>query len=281
MTTTMSMTERHKRVEELVMQDPRVLACARTFGDAQADISRWHVTNKTALRATMGQLDELNELIAFSEFCLEDLKCAKRKAYKQVNTRYPRIWDTTCADPFDADTQDDEAKAGAETEEMSTIHPDGDGTPCTCAMCQAEDGELAEKEEMITISKAEAADELVNVYGGHIDKWLEALRERTHAQTVADDDAEAAETDGTEDGYCGVNVPLRAVEAINSLDDAGLCVAVDLIYAMLADITDLFRLDPRRLDGYRTQLTKTVFRRSGHESTSPCQGQRPAHPEGA
>ena len=54
-------------------------------------------------------------------------------------------------------------------------------------MCQAEDGEPAETEEMVTISKAEAVDELVNIYGGHIDKWLEALRERTHAQTDADD----------------------------------------------------------------------------------------------
>lgn len=44
-----------------------------------------------------------------------------------------------------------------------------------------------ETEEMVTISKAEAVDELVNVYGGHIDKWLEALRERTHVQTDADD----------------------------------------------------------------------------------------------
>ena len=62
-----------------------------------------------------------------------------------------------------------------------------DAMPCTCAMCQAEDGEPAETEEMVTISKAEAVDELVNIYGGHIDKWLEALRERTHAQTDADD----------------------------------------------------------------------------------------------
>lgn len=40
----------------------------------------------------------------------------------------------------------------------------------------------AETEEMVTISKAEAVDELVNIYGGHIDKWLEALRERTIPQ---------------------------------------------------------------------------------------------------
>lgn len=52
-----------------------------------------------------------------------------------------------------------------------------------------------ETEEMVTIRKDDAVDELVNVYGGHIDKWLEALRERTGAQTDADDDAEAAETE--------------------------------------------------------------------------------------
>lgn len=45
----------------------------------------------------------------------------------------------------------------------------------------------AETEEMAAISKDAAVDALVNIYGGHIDKWLEALRERTHAQTDADD----------------------------------------------------------------------------------------------
>ncbi|AIZ17072.1 hypothetical protein AH67_05345 [Bifidobacterium pseudolongum PV8-2] len=54
----------------------------------------------------------------------------------------------------------------------------------------------AETEEMVTISKAEAVDELVNIYGGHIDKWLEALRERGSTHTDAGDDMEAAETEG-------------------------------------------------------------------------------------
>ncbi len=144
MTTTMSMTERHKRVEELVMQDPLVRERASKFSDAQADISRWHVTNKTALRATIGQLDELDELIEYSEFCLEDLKCAKHRTYKHVMAQYPRVWDTTCPDPFTTDTQD-------------------------------------KAEEMVTIRKDDAVDELVNIYGGHIDKWLEALRERTRS----------------------------------------------------------------------------------------------------
>lgn len=45
----------------------------------------------------------------------------------------------------------------------------------------------AETEEMVTISKAEAVDALVNIYGGHIDKWLEALRERGSTHTDAGD----------------------------------------------------------------------------------------------
>lgn len=74
-----------------------------------------------------------------------------------------------------------------------------DAMPCTCAMCQAEDGEPAETEEMVTISKAEAVDELVNVYGGHIDKWLEALRERGSTHTDANDNnAEKIETTSTD-----------------------------------------------------------------------------------
>lgn len=114
------------------------------------------------------------------------------------------------------------------------------------------------EERKITISKADATDELVNVYGGHIDKWLEALRERSFGQT------EEMPAIGKEDtGYDS----LRAVAAINALDDAGLCVAADLLYHVLDDVTDLLRLDPHRLDGYRTQLTKTVFWRSDHEST--------------
>lgn len=40
------------------------------------------------------------------------------------------------------------------------------------------------EERKVTISKADATDELVNVYEGHIDKWLEALRERSFAQTA-------------------------------------------------------------------------------------------------
>lgn len=44
----------------------------------------------------------------------------------------------------------------------------------------------AETEEMVTARK-DAVDALVNIYGGHIDQWLEALRDRTHAQTDADD----------------------------------------------------------------------------------------------
>ena len=120
MTTRMSMRERHQKVEELVMQDPRVLDCSHRFCDAQREINEWHVRNNPPSCATMGQLKELDELINYSAFCLEDLKCAKRRAYKQVNAQYPRIWDTSCPDPFTTDAQD-ENEAGAETEEMEEV----------------------------------------------------------------------------------------------------------------------------------------------------------------
>lgn len=60
---------------------------------------------------------------------------------------------------------------------------------------EAEGGEPAETEEMAAIRKDAAVDALVNIYGGHVDKWLEALRERTHAQTDADTEPTAAERD--------------------------------------------------------------------------------------
>lgn len=121
-------------------------------------------------------------------------------------------------------------------------------------------------------------------------KWHDLLDQLRHAYYAAEDakrarlaawgdsirnhdgDAAPAETE------CGA---LRAAAAINALDDAGLCVAADLLYPILDDVTDLLRLDPHRLDRYRTQLTKTVFRRSGHESTSLRQWQPQAHSEGA
>lgn len=74
-----------------------------------------------------------------------------------------------------------------------------DAMPCTCAMCQAEDGEPAETEEMPTTRKDAAVDALVNIYGGHIDKWLEALRERGSTHTDANDNnAERIETTSTD-----------------------------------------------------------------------------------
>lgn len=120
MTTTMSMRERHEKIDELVQHDPRVIACALRFDEAQADISQWHVHND-ALCATNGALTELNELLAYSEFCLEDLKCAKRCAYNQLMDQYPRVWDTSCDDPFDTGTQTSATDTGAETEEMEEV----------------------------------------------------------------------------------------------------------------------------------------------------------------
>lgn len=120
MTTTMSMRERHEKINHLVQQDPRVQACAHTFDEAQAVISQWHAHND-ALTATKGALTELDELLTYSEFCLEDLKCAKTAAYNQLMSQYPRVWDTSCDDPFDTGTQDDAADTGAETEETEEV----------------------------------------------------------------------------------------------------------------------------------------------------------------
>ena len=120
MTTTMSMRERREKIEQLVNQNPRVQTCAHTFNEVQAEITDWHARND-ALCATNGALTELNELITYSEFCLEDLKCAKRCAYTQLMDQYPRVWDTTCDDPFDTGTQTSATDTGAETEEMEKV----------------------------------------------------------------------------------------------------------------------------------------------------------------
>lgn len=120
MSNTMSMRERHEKIDELVQHDPRVIACALRFDEAQADISQWHVHND-ALCATNGALTELNELITYSEFCLDDLKRTKTTAYNQLMSQYPRVWDTSCDDPFNTDTQDNATEADAETEEMEEV----------------------------------------------------------------------------------------------------------------------------------------------------------------
>lgn len=121
MTTTMSMRERREKIERLVQQDQRVQACAHTFDEAQAVISQWHANND-ALTATKGALTELDELITYSEFCLEDLKCAKTAAYNQLMSQYPRVWDTSCDDPFFYTTAQTTApEDGAEREETATL----------------------------------------------------------------------------------------------------------------------------------------------------------------
>ena len=129
MTTTMSMRERHKKIDELVQNNPRVQACANTFNEAQAHISQWHEHND-ALCATKGALNELDELLTYSEAALDDLKRAKTTAYHQLMDKYQRVWDTTCVDPFDTGAQDSAAEAGAETEEMEEV-PHAD--PLICA----------------------------------------------------------------------------------------------------------------------------------------------------
>ena len=123
MTTTMSIRERHKKIDELVQNNPRVQACANTFNEAQAHISQWHEHND-ALCATNGALTELEELLTYSEAALDDLKRAKTTAYNQLMSQYPRVWDTTCDDPFNTGAQDSAAEAGAETEEMEEVPAD-------------------------------------------------------------------------------------------------------------------------------------------------------------
>ncbi|PKV05740.1 hypothetical protein CQR51_0984 [Bifidobacterium pseudolongum subsp. globosum] len=120
MTTRMSMRDRREKIEELVQNDPRVQACTNEFTEARVDITDWHVRND-ALCATKAELKELADMIAYSEFCLEDLKCAKTAAYNQLMSQYPHVWDTTCDDPFNTDTQDDATDTGAETEEMEEV----------------------------------------------------------------------------------------------------------------------------------------------------------------
>lgn len=129
MTTRMSMRERHEKIAELVQNNPRVQACAREFDESLKTITDWHVRND-ALCATKAELSALADLIAFNEFCLEDLKCAKTAAYNQLMSQYPHVWDTTCADPFNTGTQDSTTEAGAETEEMEEV-PHAD--PLICA----------------------------------------------------------------------------------------------------------------------------------------------------
>ena len=120
MATTMSMRERREKIEQLVKHDPRVHACANTFNEAQAHISQWHEHND-ALCATNGALNELDELLTYSEAALDDLKRAKTTAYNQLMSQYPHVWDTNCDDPFNTGTQSDATDAGAETEEMEEV----------------------------------------------------------------------------------------------------------------------------------------------------------------
>lgn len=120
MTTRMSMRDRREKIEELVQNNPRVQACANEFTEAQVDITDWHVRND-ALCATKAELKELADMIAYSEFCLEDLKCAKTAAYNQLMSQYPHVWDTTCDDPFDTGAQTSATDTGAETEEMEEV----------------------------------------------------------------------------------------------------------------------------------------------------------------
>ena len=128
MTTTMSMRERREKIEQLVNQNPRVQTCAHTFNEVQAEITDWHARND-ALCATNGALHELGLLLTNSEAALDDLKRAKTTAYDQLMSWYPRVWDTSCDDPFNTGTQGDATDAGAETEEMEEVAKLGGNMP--------------------------------------------------------------------------------------------------------------------------------------------------------
>lgn len=128
MTTTMSMRERREKIEQLVKQNQLVQACAHTFNEAQAHISQWHEHND-ALCATEGALNELDELLTYSEAALDALKRAKTTTYNQLMSQYPRVWDTSCADPFNTGTQSDATDTGAETEEMGEAAKLGGNMP--------------------------------------------------------------------------------------------------------------------------------------------------------
>lgn len=126
--TTMSMRERREKIEQLVKQNQLVQACANTFNEAKADLSQWHEHND-ALCATEGALNELDELLIYNEAALDALKRAKTTAYNQLMDQYPRVWDTSCDDPFNTGTQDSAASAGAETEEMEEVAKLGGNMP--------------------------------------------------------------------------------------------------------------------------------------------------------
>lgn len=125
MTARMSMRERREKIETLVQNNPRVQACAREFDESLETITDWHARND-ALCATKAELYALADMIAYSEFCLEDLKCAKTAAYNQLMSQYPRVWDTTCADPFYTTMQTTAPEAGAEREETANL-PETEG----------------------------------------------------------------------------------------------------------------------------------------------------------
>ena len=120
MTTTMSMRERREKIEQLIQQNQRVKNCANTFNEDQERIIQWHEHND-ALCATDGALNELDELLTYSEAALDAIKLAKTTAYNQLMDQYPRVWDTSCDDPFNTGTQSDATEAGAETEEMEEV----------------------------------------------------------------------------------------------------------------------------------------------------------------
>ena len=187
MTTTMSMRERREKIEQLVQQNPRVQACSNTFNEAQAHISQWHEHND-ALCATNAELEELADMIAYSEFCLEDLKCTKTAAYNQLMSQYPHVWDTSCADPFNTGTQSDATDTGAETEEMEEV-PHADPLICADKLMDIIDREQAIYETTIGFCTMWSLDtsslrgrlETVRGIRAQFQKLIDQTKEANHA----------------------------------------------------------------------------------------------------
>ena len=200
MTTTMSMRERHEKIDELVQHDPRVIACAHRFEAAQADITDWHAHND-ALCATKGALNELDELIAYSEWCLEGLKCAKRCAYNQLMSQYPRVWDTSCDDPFDTGTQDNATDAGAETEEMEEVAKLGGNMPVFTISADKFVDLFDQAENFYKARTKLCEDEFSHIDGAISREGLKAVQ-HLHRQLLRliDEDKEAKENNNTNCG---------------------------------------------------------------------------------
>lgn len=130
----------------------------------------------------------------------EEYRAERERGNVAFGTAIHRAWQARI-DNLDRQLRDAEAAAGEAIDEWADcIHKHH--RLHEARQQEAEDSSkdvAADTEEMVTIRKDEAVDALVNIYGGHIDKWLEALRERGSTHTDANDNnAEKIETTSTD-----------------------------------------------------------------------------------